>query len=110
MVVAERIDDIQSIVITYEKKLITSELTQDTRLLSGLIILICIYFTYELEFPAEIKLPFIYLQEKLLQIPAQGKLPVAYNNFFRASSCVEKAIETDIEETQDQWNCTTSWC
>ena len=79
-----------------KKKMVTTELTSDKRLLSGLMVLMLVYLTYELEFLIEVKFPF---KEKLLGIPEKGKLPLTYSNFFRATTCVSKVIimAKDIE-------------
>lgn len=97
--------------IICENKTITGEMTKDDRIISGVILLIAVYFAYELEFPSDLKLAFTYLQEKLLRLPASGKLPQAYNNFFRATSCVEKSVteQQDSDATQVPWECANCW-
>ena len=79
--------------ITCEKKVVTGDISFGNRLISGIIVLLAVYFTYQLEFPPDIKLGLLFLQEKLLQIKVEGKLPIQYSNFFRASSCVSSTIE-----------------
>ena len=110
LIVGRNIDEIESITIVCENKAVTSEMTGDDRVVSGILLLIAVYFAYELEFPADLKFAFTYLQEKLLRIPASGKLPQAYSNFFRASTCVEKSLtERDPDATQVPWECASSW-
>jgi len=68
------------------------------------IVLLAVYFSYQLEFPNEVKLPLLFLQEKLLNISAEGKLPLQYSNFFCSTACITKTVEVDEDLTQDQWN------
>ena len=51
----------------------TGELAGGNRLISGIFVLLAVYFAYQLEYPVEIKFPLIFLQEKLLKISEQGK-------------------------------------
>lgn len=110
IVVAKSPSDIQSMKVTCEKKVITGDISVGNRLISGVIILLAVYFAYQLEFPQEIKLCLWFLQEKLLQIDAEGKTPLQYSNFFRATSCIRSNINQDEDLTQDPWSLDSSWC
>ena len=68
-------DEIQ-LKVTLEKKFVTDELAAGNRVITGIILLLAVYFSYQLEYPADIKLTLLFLQEKLLQITAEGKLPI----------------------------------
>ena len=94
--------------ITVEKKVVTDELGMGNRIITGIIVLSAVYFSYQLEYPADVKLSLLFLQEKLLQITAEGKLPMQYCNFFRAISCVQN-VDQDDDMTQDPWHLDTSW-
>ena len=96
--------------ITCEKKVVTEDISVGNRLISGVIILLAVYFAYQLEFPQEIKLCLWFLQEKLLQIDAEGKIPLQYSNLFRATSCIRNNINQDEDLTQDPWSLDSSWC
>ena len=96
--------------ITCEKKVVTEDISVGNRLISGVIILLAVYFAYQLEFPQEIKLCLWFLQEKLLQIDAEGKIPLQYSNFFRATSYIRNNINQDEDLTQDPWSLDSSWC
>ena len=110
IVVANRPDDIQSMKITCEKKVVTGDISIGNRLISGVIILLAVYFAYQLEFPQDIKLGLLFLQEKLLHITVEEKVPLQYSNFFCATSCISSSIEQDEDLTQDPWNLDSSWC
>ena len=96
--------------ITCEKKVVTGDISTGNRLISGVIVLLAVYFTYQLEFPQEVKLCLLFLQEKLLCISVKGKLPLQYSNFFRATSCISNNIDRDEDLTQDPWSLDSTWC
>lgn len=74
--------DIQSMKIACEKKVVTGDISFGNRLISGIIVLLAEYFAYQLEFPPDIKLGLLFLQEKLLHIKVEGKLSIEYSNFL----------------------------
>ena len=106
--VGKSVDEILSQTVVCEKKVVATDFGD--KIVSGVIILLAVYFVYEVEYPQQLKLPLTFLQEKLLQIPSEGRLPMSYNNFFRATSCIEKNLEVDPEETQDPFDFAPSWC
>ena len=74
------ITDFESFTFVCEKKAVTTEIEE--RLSSGIITLLAVYFTYNLQFDPNVQLVLSFLQEKLLNIPVTGKLPISYRTQY----------------------------
>jgi hypothetical protein len=103
------ISSFSSAVAVCNKKVITTEI--GNWVISAILTLLAIHYTYELIYPPAVQQVLEFLQEKLLADPIPGKkTSTAYSNLFRVVNCLmQRLVEEeganpdhsiDIEETQ----------
>ena len=84
------IDEIEEMVIACEKKIVTENMNKPY---FALLVLLSVYFLYNLEYPKPISLPLTFLQEKLAGAPVTTKVGTNYCNLIRAVSLLERKYE-----------------
>ena len=93
--------------------MVTSEI--EPRLSSAIIVLMSVYFTYNLQYATDTQLVMSYLQENFQHNPT-GKMLMAYTNIISTTSCIKRKLDesqdpdqsVDPDDTQDQW-CFEEW-
>ena len=83
-------NDIDEMMVACEKKIATDNMD---KLWFGLLVLISVYFLYNLEYPKKIAPALLFLQEKLAGAPATMKVGTNYANLFRSVSLLETKFD-----------------
>ena len=81
------------------KKVITEEIGQ--LVISAIIVLLSIHFTYDLAYYPASRQVLEFLQEKLLgaRLDSSRKTTTAYSNLYRAVSCIEQKFKDGHEDS-----------
>lgn len=91
---------ITSAVIVCNKKVITDEV--GTSVISALLVLLAVHYTYELSYNPTCKSTLEFLQEKLVGDGFKGKrMSTSYCNLFRAINCIEQRIAEKSDSEDD---------
>ena len=78
--------------IICEKRMVTYKINAEDTLVTGLITLIAVYFTYYLEYKKDVFLALTFLQEKLTNTPVSIAPKTQYNNLFRSVTLFEQKV------------------
>ncbi len=78
--------------IICEKRMVTYKINAEDTLVTGLITLIAVYFTYYLEYKKDVFLALTFLQEKLTNTPVSIAPKTHYNNLFRSVTLFEQKV------------------
>lgn len=78
--------------IMCEKRMATYKITAKDTLVTGLITLVAVYFTYYLEYKKDVFLALTFLQEKLTNTPVSIAPKTHYNNLFRSVTLFEQKV------------------
>ncbi len=71
-----------------EKKIVTTNISG--HIVYGILVLLSVYFLYNLEYPNTIAPALVFLQEKLAGFPVSRKLGITYSNLYRAVTLLEE--------------------
>ena len=89
-----------SAVAVCNKKVITFEI--GNWVISAVLTLLAIHYTYELTYPPAVQQVLEFLQEKLLADPLPGKkTSTAYSNLFRVVNCLQQRLEEEEDDNPD---------
>ena len=88
--------------------MVTYKITAQDTPVTGLIMLIAVYFTYYLEYKKDVFLALTFLQEKLTNTPVSIAPKTHYNNLFCSVTLFEEKVPSaELSETKIKVNIVT---
>jgi len=96
------VEEITSSVMVCDRKVITTQIGK--QVISGLLTLIAVHYTYELQYNQLVQEVMCFIQEKLLghPLPATQKVLQAYSNLSRSIACIESTLEPEVDDDGDE--------
>ena len=96
--------NISSAIIIYNNKVVTDNAGKI--IFSSVLLLLAVYYTYNLSYNPHAHQVLEFLQEKLLgdKLPDGRKPTAAYSNLFRAIDCIEQKLSEESTEPADTQN------
>ena len=86
--------------VVCNNKVITDHISK--YLLPCIVVLLAVYYSFDLAYNPKVKAVLEFIQEKLLhdRLPANKKVTRAYEQLYRALDCIENKREDDEDATQ----------
>lgn len=103
-------ENVSSCVVVCNNKVITDHISK--RLLPCAMVLLAVYYCFNLEYNSKVKPALEFLQEKLLRdrLPANRKVTRSYEQLYRALDCIENKMAVEDNKGEDDEDATQIEC
>ena len=93
---------VSSCVVVCNNRVITDHISK--HLLPCIVVLMAVYYSFDLAYNSKVKPALEFLQEKLLhdRLPGNRRVTTAYEQLYRALDCIENKMAPDEEREDDE--------